>query len=339
MRKAKPVNNDYRHVQHGLNIMVLVGFAVILAGIYWPSQPSAVYTPVNKTVSRVLKKTSSIVATTTPSPAAPAPVRAGTPVKHVSVPSGAPSEPVVKPSPSSSVSGLTPVPSGSGSGGSAPGSTSAPSTTASYTSTNWSGYLATTSSYSGVSGTWTAPKATRVGASFSADATWIGIGGVTAGDLIQVGTQNLFSPSGQETTGAFYEMLPDASITIPSLSVTPGDSLSGSIKELSPGQWSISITDTTNSQTFSTTVAYSSSLSSAEWIEEDPSFVSDQQIPFDNFGVASFSGGATVSTGGSASIKGSNAQPIIMVNSQGNPTATPSSVGGDGASFTINYSQ
>ena len=239
-------------------------------------------------------------------------------------------EPVVTPSPSSSVSGLTPT---------APAATSSqtPSsqTTTGYTSTNWSGYLATNGSFTGISGSWTATLATGSGSTISADSTWIGIGGVTTSDLIQVGTQNTVAADGQVSTSAFYELLPSVSQPVPGVTVSPGDSMTASLSEVSSGQWVIIITDKTDGESDTMTVSYASSLSSAEWIEEDPSFSFRRQIPFDNFHEAFFTDGATIINGSSVNIIASTAQPVTMVNSSGQTVAVSSAIGSDGASLTI----
>jgi hypothetical protein len=258
---------------------------------------------------------------TPPPPPVKAPVRSGTPKP----------EPVVTPSPSSSVSGLaptTPAP--------APASPQAPpQTTTGYTSSNWSGYLATNASFTAVSGSWTATLAAGNGSTTSADSTWIGIGGVTSADLIQVGTQNIIAANGQVSTSAFYELLPNVSQPVPGVTVSPGDSMTASISQISGGQWSISITDKTNGQSSTFTVSYASSLSSAEWIEEDPSFSFRRQIPFDNFHQAAFTGASTVANGVTYNLATGTAQPVTMVNNAGQPVAVPSAIGSDGASFTV----
>jgi hypothetical protein len=243
-------------------------------------------------------------------------------------------EPVAKPSPSSSVSGLTPT-----SPSPAPPSSQAPSSqvTTGYTSTNWSGYLATTGSFVGVSGSWTVTSPTGNGSTTSADSTWIGIGGVTAGDLIQVGTQNIVAANGQVTTTAFYEMLPDVSRPVPGVTVSPNDSMSASVTEISSGRWAITITDNTDGQSDTITVSYASSLSSAEWIEEDPSYSFRLQIPFDNFHGTSFTSCLTTLLGGtSLNLAASTAQPVIMVDGgSGQNVAVPSVIGSDGTSFSV----
>jgi Peptidase A4 family len=273
-----------------------------------------------------------------PAPAAtpaPAPVKSPAPATASSkVTVGARSAPTVTPSPSSSVSSLAPVTSTPSSGSST--STPTPPTTTGYTSTNWSGYLATVGSYTAISGSWTVPSATG-GGTTSADAAWIGIGGVTGSDLIQVGTQDTVSPSGQATSSAFYEMLPSASITVPGVSVSAGDSMTASINEVSVGQWTILITDNTNGQSFTINVAYSSSNSSAEWIEEDPSFSRNRLVPFDDYGSVSFNSASTVSGSSTVNLNSGDAQPVTMVNQSNQTISKPSAIGGDGASFSVTH--
>jgi hypothetical protein len=302
-------------------------------------QVSAVAAPTPRQQSVVSKTTSSVPAPTS-TPATSTPVTT-TPkvVSHTTIPQSTKSEPVVTPSPSSSVSSLAPVTAPSSSEGSGTGGSSTtqsnpgPTTTTGYTSSNWSGYMATTGNFTAISGTWTVPSVTGPSGETSADSAWIGIGGVSTSDLIQVGTQDTVSPNGQASSSAFYEMLPESSITIPSIIVTAGDKMTASVTEISSGEWTITITDTTNSQTFTINTAYTSSNSSAEWIEEDPSYSSRRQVPFDDFDTITFSGGTTVSNSSTESIAGSSAEPVTMLNISGTPISTPSTL--TGGSFIV----
>lgn len=189
--------------------------------------------------------------------------------------------------------------------------------------------------YTKVSGSWTAPVPTGNGRSTTADAAWIGIGGVSSNDLIQVGTENTVTAAGQVDTAVFYELLPDAPIYPSTISVTGGDTISASITETSPGQWTVSLSDTTNGQSFTTSVSYASSYSSAEWIEEDPSFASGSLVPFDNFGSVPFSQTFATANGVSQNIASGTAGSITLVNRRGAAIATPSALGADGASFSV----
>ncbi len=261
----------------------------------------------------------------TPAPAAKPPVTKVT----SKLAAAARPTPVVTPAPGSSVDSLTPTTP------TPPATSTGSATTTGYTSTNWSGYLIASQNFTAVSGSWTATRPAGIGNTISADSTWIGIGGVSASDLIQVGTQNIIAPNGQVQTSAFYEILPAAEQSIASLTVSPGDAMSAAIAQVSPGQWSITITDATTGQTYSTTVVYASSLSSAEWIEEDPSFSNNRQIPFDSFGEATFTGALTTANGSSVNLAGGNAQPITMVNRSGQVVAAPSAINAGGTGFQV----
>lgn len=277
--------------------------------------------------------------TPTPPPATPVPKRVAV-VTHRSAP-----VPVVKPAPNSSVSNLAPVSSPPASAtptpSTAPGASSSPTPTPStpptfaYSSSNWSGYLASAGQFTGVSGSWTVPHATGNGVSTSADATWVGIGGVTSSDLIQTGTDDTVTRSGQVSTIAFYELLPDSETPIPGMTVSEGDNMSADISNLGAAAWKISISDVTRGENFSINVTYNSTLSTAEWVEEDPSFSSGGLVPFDNFGFVSFSGATATENGAVTSLTGAGAQAIIMENNRGQAVATPSAINGSGEGFSV----
>jgi hypothetical protein len=205
-------------------------------------------------------------------------------------------------------------------------------------SANWSGYAATGGTYTAVSGTWSVPQFSP-DSSAGADATWVGIGGVNTHDLIQAGTQQTVSGSGSTQYQAWVETLPQASHPVP-LTVNPGDSISISINQ-SPDaqdQWQVSFTNNTTGQTYQVTEHYTSSMSSAEWIEEAPSAARGRQIPLDNFGSIDFSQGSTIKDGRTVNIADAGAKPISMVARTSRQTAKPSSLGADGGSFTVTQS-
>jgi hypothetical protein len=171
-----------------------------------------------------------------------------------------------------------------------------------------------------------------------ADATWVGIGGVNTRDLIQAGTQQTVSGNGSTQYQAWVETLPQASHPVP-LTINPGDSISIAINQ-SPDaqdQWQVSYTNNTTGQTYQVTEHYTSSMSSAEWIEEAPS-AGRGLIPLDKFGSVDFTQGSTVKDGQTISIADAGAKPITMVARGSRQTAKPSSLGADGASFTVTQS-
>ncbi len=198
-------------------------------------------------------------------------------------------------------------------------------------SDNWAGYLATGGTFTSVSGSWVVPQVSGTGT--SSDATWVGIGGTTSSDLIQTGTRAIVNSNGRVSYQAWYEMLPSNSQNIP-LTISPGNSITASISQQSANQWAISLIDSTTNQNYETTVTYTSSLSSAEWIEEMP-VLGNSFIPLDNFGSVQLSALSTIKDGASITPAQANAQPIVMVNSLNQVLAQPSALGSDGASFTV----
>lgn len=225
----------------------------------------------------------------------------------------------------------------SGSGGSTPGAAPAPTQPTPATgigqSQNWSGYAATGGTFTGVSGTWTVPQVAANGSS-GADATWVGIGGVTSRDLIQAGTQAT-DVGGAVRYSAWVETLPQPSTPVP-LTVNPGDTVSVSISQQAAGTWQINFQDTTTGQTYQTTEAYTSSLSSADWVEEAPATGGGQRVvPLDSFGSVQFQAGAAVENGKSVTLAQAGAQPITMIDRYGQTLAQPSALGSNGASFSV----
>jgi hypothetical protein len=69
---------------------------------------------------------------------------------------------------------------------------------------NWAGYQASSGTFTGVSGTWSVPDFSS-DSSAGADATWVGIGGVSTNDLIQAGTQETTSGTGTTEYRAWVE--------------------------------------------------------------------------------------------------------------------------------------
>jgi hypothetical protein len=225
----------------------------------------------------------------------------------------------------------------SGSGGTTPGAAPAPTlpnpSTGIGQSQNWSGYAATGGTFTGVSGTWTVPQVAANGSS-GADATWVGIGGVTSHDLIQAGTQAT-DLGGAVRYSAWVETLPQPSTPVP-LTVNPGDTVSVSITQQAAGTWQIDFQDKTTGQTYQTDEAYNSSLSSADWVEEAPAAGGGQRVvPLDSFGSVQFQAGAAVENGKSVTLAQAGAQPITMIDRYGQALAQPSALGSNGASFSV----
>jgi len=152
-------------------------------------------------------------------------------------------------------------------------------------SNNWSGYNQGTleqgtTLFNQVSADWAVPTATQhTAGKDEASSAWIGIGGgcidancaTTDSTLIQAVTEQDVDAAGNATYSAWYELIPAPSLTV-SMTVRPGDLIHADIHEVVTGShvWSITMNNRTNGQSFSTTVPYSSTRGSAEWILETP---------------------------------------------------------------------
>jgi len=153
-------------------------------------------------------------------------------------------------------------------------------------SSNWFGYNQGTLEQDGkrfhsIAGNWTVPSARQHRKGHAeASSTWIGIGGgcidanCTMGDatLIQTGTEQDVSASGKPSYSAWWEIIPGPAIGIGKLKVRAGDRMHASISETVKRSevWRITLTNRTRHQTFRTTVPYTSTYATAEWIEETP---------------------------------------------------------------------
>ncbi len=227
----------------------------------------------------VLSSTAIGAATGRPSIAGVSPITSGSSAAHVGSVDG-PSP--FGPSPVQWVSGQRPHVIGS-TGSSAAGN----GTLESIASTNWAGWIASGTTFTGVGAHWTVPSVVPSPApEYSSE--WVGIDGVLEADLIQTGTsQDTPSASTSSPYFAWFELLPAAPMVIDA-PVVPGDVMLATITEVSPGSWTISIEDQTQSWIYTNTFSYSISAQTAEWIEEAPS-VGGAQSTLADFGSSTFS--------------------------------------------------
>jgi peptidase A4-like protein len=204
-------------------------------------------------------------------------------------------------------------------------------------STNWFGYNQGTLEQGGkqfhsIAGDWTVPAASQHKAGkAAASSDWIGIGGgcvdahCTVGDntLIQTGTEQDVSASGARSYSAWYELIPAPSLEI-NMTVRAGDHMHARIAETVSGSnvWTITLRNVTRSKTFTTTVPYSSTHATAEWIEETPLEIGTNTglAPLPNLSRISFNRGTT--NGASAGLKAS--EKIQLINGNGKVIGTPS---------------
>lgn len=211
---------------------------------------------------------------------------------------------------------------------------------------NWAGY-SVASDFSdpqpvivGINGSWTVPTVS-VSQNNALSAVWIGIGGqFDDNTLIQTGTEqdSTHGNVARALNSAWYELLPNDSITITTIDVRAGDEITASISLINSTAniWSIEITDVTSVQSFQTNVVYNSSRLSAEWIVERP-IVNSLLGTLADFGSITFTN-STIKTETSAGTIGDFPfVRFIMQNSQNKQLVTVSSLSSNGSSFTVTY--
>ena len=209
-------------------------------------------------------------------------------------------------------------------------------------SLDWAGYVVV-SDYAnpqpkivGVNASWTVPRVTPSQIDLFS-AAWIGIGGQLDDTLIQTGTEH-DSINGEATYSAWYELLPNDSITITTMHVLPGDQIKASINlvDSASNTWSIEIRDVTNGQRFQNDFFYSSSQLSAEWIIERPT-INNVLSGLADFGSATFTDAyATIDTA-VGTIRSFPYSQVTMHSRQNNPLVTVSSLDSKGSGFTVDY--
>jgi Peptidase A4 family len=157
-------------------------------------------------------------------------------------------------------------------------------------STNWSGYAATggTGAYKSVSASWVQPAVT-CSSKNTYSSFWVGLDGYSNSALEQTGTE-ADCISGRAEYGAWWEVLP-ASESAYSVTVAPGDHLTGTVVDNGNGTFTMTLADSTEGWTKTTTHAGSSGYqdSSAEVIAEATE-VNGAIAKLSNFGTVTFTG-------------------------------------------------
>lgn len=177
-------------------------------------------------------------------------------------------------------------------------------------STNWSGYAATSSTYSSVSSSWTEPTG-HCTANNQFAAFWVGLDGFNSSSVEQTGTLIQCAGTTPEYR-AWYEMFPANPVYF-NVTLRPGDHMTGSVTFTGGSTFNLKLSDSTQGWSESVNKNLSGAArSSAEVIVEAPSS-SSGVLPLANFGTASFTG---ASANGSA-IGTQSPTQIIMVDSAG----------------------
>jgi peptidase A4-like protein len=199
-------------------------------------------------------------------------------------------------------------------------------------STNWSGYAATTGTYTSVSASWTQPAGTcSRGDQYAA--FWVGLDGYSSSTVEQTGSEvDCIGPTAEYY--AWYEMYPSASVSY-SNKVEAGDHFNASVTYEGNNEFSLFIADTTQGWSHTTTASLAGAArSSAEVIVEAPCCTASGGIlPLTNFGTMSFTGSLA---NGSAIGNAGGLTEIIMVDSAGRDKDTISSLS-SGENFSATW--
>ena len=223
-----------------------------------------------------------------------------------------------------------------------------------YLSTNWSGYAVESPNFSApanytvtkVSGSWKVPQVIN-NTSLGWSSTWVGIDGFSSSTVEQIGTEQdtlaTASKYGMPQYYAWYEMYPAYPVTITSVPIHYGDSITASVTYSgtstdSSGTFTLSITNITTGKSFSINQTLTSAKrSAAEWIEEAPSSTSGV-LPLANFQTVTFTGStATVGSSTDATIGNLNNASINMVTPTLQLKDTTSALNSTGDGFTVTF--
>jgi hypothetical protein len=201
-------------------------------------------------------------------------------------------------------------------------------------SSNWSGYAATGGSgaFTQVSASWTQPAVT-CGSKTTYSSYWVGLDGYSNSALEQTGTE-ADCIRGKATYGAWWEVLP-ASESAYSVTVKAGDALSAGVVDNGNGTFTMTLSDSTEGWTKTTTANGSSGYqdSSAEVIAEATQ-VNGRIANLSDFGTVTFTNAEADNTS-----LGSYSPTEIVMASASDTKAQPGSISGGTFSDTWeNYS-
>jgi hypothetical protein len=209
-------------------------------------------------------------------------------------------------------------------------------------STNWSGYAATTGTYTSVSASWTQPADTcSRGDQYAA--FWVGLDGYTSSSVEQTGSEvDCVGQTAQYY--AWYEMYPNGTVNY-SDTVRAGDHFNASVTYEDNNEFSLFIADTTQGWSHATVTSLADAArSSAEVIVEAPCTSSAGSrpppctsgggiLPLTDFGTVSMSSSMA---NGAALGNADGVTEITMVDNARNNKDTVSSLSG-GENFTATW--
>jgi len=193
---------------------------------------------------------------------------------------------------------------------------------------NWGGYVDTGTTFNTVTATWTQPRGACDSRQTMDAAFWVGLDGYTSDTVEQTGT--LLQCEGVLAIYyAWYEVYPGAMVTYSS-TVEPGDSLTATVA-YSDGAYTMTLKDSTQGWTDTTTATGTYARSSAEVIVEAPSNLV-AILPLASFGSVTFTGASV--DGEPLNYSGFTSNQLDMESSGGTLEESTSSLNSAGDSFT-----
>ena len=193
-------------------------------------------------------------------------------------------------------------------------------------STNWSGYAATTGTYTSVSASWTQP-AGKCSSGDQYAAFWVGLDGYSSSTVEQTGSE-VDCVGRTAEYYAWYEAYPAASESY-SNTVKSGDHFNATVTYEGSNKFALYIADATQGWSHTTTVTVrGAARSSAEVIVEAPCCTDSGGIlPLTDFGTISLT---SSEANGSAIGNAGGLTEIVMVDSEGRHEDNVSSLTGGG---------
>ncbi len=211
------------------------------------------------------------------------------------------------------------------------------------TSVNWAGYVVQTSfgspqsnAIDAVEASWNVSSVdcTSTAGDYSAS-FWIGIDGYSSSSIIQIGTESDCT-GGSPQYYCWYELFPQNAVIL-ALNINPGDEVHARIEYIGNDTFRLTITDTTNGDSFFTTVVSpGADRNSAEWIVEAPVY-RGRILMLSDFGPVDFVNTSVTVDGVTGPINnpGWNYQAIVMEARNGTIKATPTFLSTMGSRFRI----
>ena len=203
----------------------------------------------------------------------------------------------------------------------------------SVTAANWAGYDVVGAGLSSVTATWTQPLAQSSSPPDSDAAFWAGLDGDGSQTVEQIGTES-FMAGGSIHYDAWYEMYPAVAVSITSLTISPGDEMTATVISDGAGNFTLTLVDdATHAPPFSIVKRNGvTSPESAEVVAEAPTDArTGDLLALTDFGTVDFTSCAI----DGQPISAFDWNRIDMVADDGSTLATTSTLGSDGASFSV----